>query len=574
MAAVAATASPAAAMPGFFAGRSESVPKNISSHVVIMQKDEMRTITVMVDYKGDLKPFAFVMPVPDDVVIEDVKTMKRDFVDRLDELTAPRFHEFWEMDACEPGKPQQIWEMDYRATKETDFLGMGMGEGFSSPDMPAKKTYRELQLTVEPQFKEGEHTLSLLRADAEGADILGWLKTKGYVAPPGASAAIAPYVKAGMSWVVAEVDDKRVELIGGGRAILSPVRYSTQKPVKVSSTLGLLNSGGKQELYIYVIHPDKRFEVKNYPMMFPPTNIAVDFKVKERMGEFYAGIHDLLLAKNPQAFLSEYSWAADGCGQPCANVPPIIHELLSLGGDIFERAVPDEEKNPKPPEQTEEEKKKEEADLKMIEDVKKRNDEKKRLKAEREEVARRQALLSRHKYHISRMHHRFDKTTLPRDVEVGPGPHVKGGVDLPQGPQGTLPTDVKPGGGPSMHQTRFVFFHPSIAVINCDKPVKARWGKPPRTYRGYRKIWTAQDMGTRDRKSHAPAKLVKTAIPVLGLAPVAPPAKDGGADGGKEGDEEKKGGCGCETPGRQSSSNGALALIGAALGAALLRRRR
>jgi MYXO-CTERM domain-containing protein len=82
-------------------------------------------------------------------------------------------------------------------------------------------------------------------------------------------------------------------------------------------------------------------------------------------------------------------------------------------------------------------------------------------------------------------------------------------------------------------------------------------------------------MGTRDRKSHPPAALVKSAIPVLGLTPAAPPAKDGGADGGKEGDEKgKKGGCGCETPARQSGSSGGLALIGGLLGVVLLRRRR
>jgi len=389
-------------------------------------------------------------------------------------------------------------------------------------------------------------------------------------------------VKAGMSMLVTEVETKKVELVGGDRALVSPIRYFTQKPVTIASTLGLLNNGDKQELFVYVIHPESRFEVKNYPNVFPPTNIEVDFKVKERVGEFYAALHDLLLQKQPLGFLDEFAWHTSGCGQPCPNEPLLIHELLSLGGDVFEESVPKEERNPKPPEMTDDEKK----IFKDLKDDKGHTDKKKQkeIEAMRTETARRKALLLRHKYVLSRMHHRYDKTNLPKDVEVGPAGHVRGGVDVPQGEKATLPTDVKPA-AESKFQVRFTSFHQSPAVPHCDKPERWRWGKAPRTYRGLRKIWVAQDMATKNRKSHKPADLVYTPVPELalkgqpellgGVAEVrsfAPVPSASAAPG--EGDGSAKKGCGCRLGNRdESRREGAFAAL-AALAAAIRRRRR
>lgn len=565
-------AATASAFPGFFAYKGGK-PVNRSAHVVLMKKDDTTVVTVMVDYEGDLKPFAVVMPVPDDVKAEQVRTLRRDFVDRVDQISAPRFHEFWEMDACEEGKTEQEWERDL-TVHGGGFLGMDFSGG-EGADPPKFKPSKEMSLTVDTDFKEGDERFSIVPA-SEAADIAGYLKRKGYSAPDGANAAVSNYVKAGMSMLITEVDTKKVELVGGDRAIVSPIRYFTTKPVNVPSTLGLLNLGDKQELFVYVIHPEQRFEVKNYSNAFPPTNIEVDFKVKERMGEFYAGLHDLLLKKEPLSFLSEYAWSTRGCGQPCTNEPLMIHELLTLGGDVFEESVPKEERKPKAPEMTDEEK----AKFKEIKDKKMQ----KEIEAMRTETARRKGLVARHHYVLSRMHHRYDKSTLPKDVEVGPAGHVHGGVDLPEGPKATLPTDVKPS-AESQFQVRFTSFHPSPTVPHCEKPERFRWGKAPRTYRGLRKIWTAQDMATKNRTSHKPAELVFTPVPMLALvgkpdmlggqqevksfAPV-PSASAVPADGEAAG---KKSGCGCRVP-QNSSGDGAGPFFVALLGAALSWRRR
>ncbi|MBM4363365.1 MAG: DUF2330 domain-containing protein, partial [Deltaproteobacteria bacterium] len=487
--AVALFASSAPAMPGFFAYQGEK-PVNRQTHVVLLKKGEATAVTVMADYEGDLRPFALVLPVPGDVKAADVRTLKRDFVDRVDSLGAPRFHEFWEMDPCDGDKREQEWERDL-SVQGAGFLGVAI-PGAGPGDTPTLKPPKEMSLTVEPDFKVGEQEMTVVAA-ADAGDIEGWLSKKGWKAPPGANAAVAEHVRAGMGMLVVTVDPKRVELAGSDRAIVSPVRYVTKSPAKVLSKVGLLHAEGKQELFVHVL-ADQRYDVKGYPMVYPPTNVEVDFKVKERMGEFYAAVHDRMIKKAPLGVVAEYAWSTKGCGQPCATEPLLIHELLSLGADVLEEAVPKEERFPDAPPLTEAE----EAVVKEIKDKKK----KKELEDMRKEGARRKALVARHVYVLSRLHHRYDASSLPSDLELGPAPAVRGGVDVPEGPTGVLPTDVKPAAENTL-QTRYTSFHASPAVIKCDSPQRHRWGKAPRTYRGLRKIWIAQDTGTKNRKSHA-----------------------------------------------------------------------
>lgn len=523
-----------------------------------MHRGERTVVTVMTDYDGPSQPFALVMPLPEDVSMDHVTTLKRDFVSRLDQLTAPRFHEFWEMDPCESGKTEQEWERNLTASAETAFLGGG------SPTS-GQKVAKEMTLTVEPEFKHAsEYTFKLLD-QADSAGIAGWLEKQGYKLPAGTAEAVKPYVDAKQRFLVATIDQAKVELLADGRAQLSPIRFWTEtKYSKVPSTLGLLSSGGKkQELVVIALDPDKRYEAKNYDNVFPPTNLSVDFVVKERMGEFYAGLHDLLLAKNPRGILNEYAWTTLECGQPCPNPPLYIHELLSLGADVFEAALDDEVRNPKPPERTEEEKK--------AYDALKKKDEKKASDISRAEIARRKALVARHSYVLSRLHHRYDKESLKADIEIGPGANVRGGVEVPKGPKGELPTTSKPADR-SMHQTRYVNLHPDKSVLKCDNPERWRWGKPPRTYRGLRKIWVAEDLSTRDRKEIVAAKVVNTPVPELELpGKVDEPKSDAPPASSANVEEKKESGCQFAAPTKRPSSTGVGALL---LGLGLIWARR
>lgn len=551
----------ASALPGFFAGKDGAERISRATEVVVAMKGDQTVISVMADYDGPNEPFAFVMPVPADVSLDSVKTLKRASVERISELTAPRFHEFWEMDPCEPGKPEQIWERSLVASSDTDFLGTG--------DMfkETTKAPPEMKLKVEPDLREegSEYTFSLVKRD-----VASWLGSKGYQLPSGLS--LDGY--SDMVYLVAEVNPEKVELGRRGEALLSPIRYSTKEPVEIHSTLGLVHAKGRQELIIYTMHPEKRFEVKNYKNVVPPTNLQVDFEVKERMGEYYAALHDMLLEKDPQAFLAEYAWSTEGCGQPCPNAKLALHELLTLGADVFEKELPEEELHPEPPARTEEEEKVYKAKSK---EEQKQDDE---LRAE---VARRKALIERQgKFVLSRLHHRYDKAGLPKDIELVEAAPIQGGIDVPTGPDGEVPRGSKPG-GENMLQTRFFHLHPNKAVVKCEAPERFRWGKPPRTYRGARKIWVADQLATRDRGKFKPTELTLTAVPELGIKGAAAVKAEVEAAAAAETEKAKEGDCDCAVVGRgksaafwsrfgSASSSLAWPLLG--LGLLLSRRRR
>ena len=157
------TSTSARAFPGFYAGKDGAERTSSSTQVVIMKNGGHTVVSVMPDYMGPMQPFVLVLPVPGDVQLSEVKTLKPADVERLEQLTAPRFHEFWEMDPCEPGKPEQIWERSLVARSDTDFLGGSqMLEG-------TEKVPKEMKLKVDPTFREDtEYKYQLVKSNIAG----------------------------------------------------------------------------------------------------------------------------------------------------------------------------------------------------------------------------------------------------------------------------------------------------------------------------------------------------------------------------------------------------------------------
>jgi MYXO-CTERM domain-containing protein len=554
----------AAAFPGFFASKKSEPIKNHSTQIAVMKKGADTVVSVMPDYDGPIEGFAMILLVPSDVTVDKVTTLKRDFIDRLDSLTAPRFHEYWEQDPCDAGPAEQEWERNLKVAPAAPAASAG-----AAPPKPAK----ELFLDTKAKQKEGEYKFTLLEP---GADVVRWLTSHGYQPPEGAAETLKGY--GSLRPLVAEVDAKRIELTGDNLAVLSPIRFATSEPWDtIPSKLGLLNAEKEQELLVYAIDPDSRYEAKNYKTIFPPTNIELDFSAKERMGEFYNALYDLILAKNPQSFLSEYAWPTEGCGQPCATEPMMLSELLSLGGDYFEQSVPDAERHPKPPALTKDEEKAFKESIKELKPKEKRAREE-LFKQERATVVENQGLLARHKYVVSRLHYRYDAKNLPKDPQLGKAAPAAGGTALPKGKTGEASTEVKTGDANKL-QTRYNNFHPWVPVIQCQNPERYKWGKAGRDYRGLRKTWITDDL---TRKSHTqikPAVVVKTPIPELGLGATTTAKAEGSAGTGAGGSAgapapTEKSGCGCRVVSGSTDSSSWLLGLGVAFGFAVRRRRR
>lgn len=553
----------AGAFPGFMASKGKP-PVVHSTHIVVMKKGPTTVVSVMPDYQGSLEPFVVVLAVPPDVTADHVVTLKREYVDHADMISAPRFHEFWEQDPCDQGPPEQEWQRNLKVSG-SGFLGA------PQPGFGEKKVAKELLIDTSVKVKEGEYTFTILPA---GTSPLGWLRGKGYQPPPGAEQALGAY--ASQAFIAAEVDPKRIELVGGDRAQLSPIRFFTDQPYDtLPIRLGLLNKPekDKQEYVVYTLDTEKRYEVGNYKTVSPPTNIEVTFDIKERVGEFYNSLYDQILATNPDAVLREYAWSHEGCGQPCATEPFGLSELLSLGGDVFERAVPDEEKNPKPPELTKDEKDLDKEILKEIKKPKERRERQKMMEEDRKKIAAVKALLERHKYVVARLHHRYDDKTLSRDpqLQAAPGP-LEGGIALPKGQKREANMSIAPAKENKL-QTRFNNFHDWKPVIHCPGPERWRWGKSPPDYRGLRKTWIADDLTRKSRTQMPAQKNILTSLPELKLGPGFD-VPDAGADAADGGDAAGSGkGCGCRVAGTPTGGSLGVALAGL-FGLGLLARRR
>ncbi|MEO8183458.1 MAG: DUF2330 domain-containing protein [Deltaproteobacteria bacterium] len=543
-------AAPARAFPGVFAGKGSARRISNATQVVLLQKGDRTVVSVWSDYEGPLDRFALVLPVPSDVKLSDVRTLKRDAIDHLDEITAPRFHEFWEMDPCEQGPPEQEWERDLSVKDPgINFLAGG------APDLSGgNKVPPELLLDLTPQFKDGEYVFRLF---TKLQALQSYLSSRGLALPEGSQAALAHYESQNMQMLVADVATSKVELAGARRALLSPIRFATRQPYVLPSTLGLLSAGGRQELLLYVLHPSDRFEVANYPNVYPPTNISVDASVKERLGDFYAGVHDALLVKNPKGVLVEYAWPTiKRCGEPCPNAPLKIHELLSLGADVLEADVPDAEKNPKPAELTDTEK----------EQLKEADKETRiRMEEQRKEVARRQALLARNNYVVTRLHHRYDAQGLPSDIELRAAGPLKGGVALPAGPSAEALGAVE-AAPENRLQIRYNVGYPSKKVVQCEAPQRWRWGIPPASYRGLRKTWTARDLAYKKRDRFALKDVIKSGVPLLGIAAAALPVEEAAPAAAAPKPVAKESGCSIAAPSSTAEpSYGLLTVLGLAL---------
>lgn len=541
--------SSARAFPGFYVSKAGGKRTLREGHVVIMRRNNTSVVTVMPDYDGPLDAFALVLAVPGDVTLEQVRTLKREFVDRVAQISAPRFHEWWEMDPCEPGPSEQEWERSLKADPNSAFLGGGPAPNAQS------NAPRELFVNVKSDYKQGEFTFWLVPPKRPLGEAL---RSKGYALPAGADQAAAPYAKAGMNFLVAEVDSKRIELTGSGSAQLSPIRFETNSVVETLPVrLGLLSADGMQELFVYVLDPEKRYEAKNYPNVLPPSNVQVDYVVKERMGEFYAALHDRLLKKNPEGILNEYAWHTSGCGEPCPNAPLQPSELLSLGGDVFEASLPKEVQEPVPPPLTEEEQRAQTAALESV-PPKDWAARRKQWANERRVVLRNRGILERQRYMLSRLHHRYDRSSLPNDLEITPAIPKRGGIGTPQGPKADLSLDFVEA-SESRLQMRYTFFHPWQGPQKCQSPERWRWGKAPRSYRGLRKTWIAEGLARRNRTQIKLENVIQTPLPAFGI----PGHDEASADAGSETaapDARKSGTCGCSLPGRPVRSAALLAL--------------
>jgi len=311
-----ALSSPAAhAFCGFYVSGADTSLYNDATMVVMMRSGTKTVLSMQNNYQGPPSAFAMVVPVPQVLQKENVKTLPREIFARVDALASPRLVAYWEQDPC--FRPEPVLEM--------------VADEAAMPPR-ARRNRDGLGVKIEAEFAVGEYDIVILSAsDSSGLDT--WLRQEDYNIPKGADEVLEPYVASGTKFFVAKVDPARVTF-EGDRAVLSPLRmHYDSESFSLPVRLGLLNAKGEQDLIVHVLAPGERYQVANYDNAFIPTNLRVTDAVEGNFGGFYEALFTEVA--KPRTVVTEYSWDASWC-DPCPQPALKPTELLTLGSDVIE----------------------------------------------------------------------------------------------------------------------------------------------------------------------------------------------------------------------------------------------
>ena len=357
-------------------------------------------------------PQDFAMVIPVPVVLQE---------DNVKTLSSELFSR---VDQLAAPRLVEYWEQDpcyveppYEEEPLAAVMGMPPPAPFAAEDK------KDLGVTIEAQFTVGEYEIAILSAkDSTGLDT--WLRREKYTLPAGAEPLLRPYVEEGMKFFVAKVDITKVKVDPKGKTMLSPLRfhYDTDQ-FRLPVRLGLINSKGKQDLLVHILARGKRYELANYENVTIPTNLDVAPEARDRFGELYAALFDATLARNPKAIVTEYSWQSSSC-DPCPAPALTAAEVASLGGDVIDGNLDPWASG----------------------------------------------------FVLTRLHARYDRTSLGEDLVFREAPPIVGGREF------MLGTKVEKGSRPAGNnnfQARYAIRHPWEGAIACKNPVRGRWGGPP-----------------------------------------------------------------------------------------------
>ncbi len=307
---------------GFYVARADTKLFNRSSQVVLVRDGDKTVITMANDFEGDLKEFAIVIPVPTFLQKGQIHVGDKSLVDHLDAYSSPRLVEYYDSDPC----------LRY----ETMAMPSPMASAQAVGGM-AKRRADALGVKIEAAYTVGEYDILILSAQ-QSSGLETWLKENGYRIPGGASAVLGSYIKQNMRFFVAKVNLTEQNKLG--YSYLRPIQVAYESPkFMLPIRLGMVNSNGPQELFIYALTKNGRVESTNYRTVKLPTGMDVPLFVKEEFGGFYKALFaEQVRREDMHALFTEYAWDMNWC-DPCAAEPLSPSELKALG--VFWLDAPD-----------------------------------------------------------------------------------------------------------------------------------------------------------------------------------------------------------------------------------------
>lgn len=300
---------------GFYVAKADTSLYNQASQVAIARNGNRTVMTMANDFRGDVKDFAIVVPVPVVLRPEQVNVGKPEILAHLDAFSAPRLVEYFDENPCE-SRPLFLRE-----------------SGMPAPTAARNEAYRRrgeaLGVTVEARFSVGEYDIEILSArESDGLET--WLRQNGYRIPPGASPLLQPYIRQGLKFFVAKVNLQ--EFNRSGSQFLRPLMMAYESPrFMLPIRLGMINAQAEQDLIVYLLTPRGRVELTNYRAVNIPSNAEIPVFVKNEFPDFYRSLFQTAYQReNKKVAFLEYAWDMGNC-DPCAAEPLTPEQLRQAG---------------------------------------------------------------------------------------------------------------------------------------------------------------------------------------------------------------------------------------------------
>jgi hypothetical protein len=306
----------ALAFCGFYVATADTKLYNQASQVVIARDGNRTILTMANDFKGDVKNFAIVVPVPVVLKKEQVKVGDPKVIAHLDAFSAPRLVEYFDSDPC------AVMESD-------DKLRRDAAPASQVGNVMPRKERRDLGVTIEEKFSVGEYDILILSAKDSGG-LETWLTQNGYKIPQGAKQVLRPYIRQNMKFFVAKVNLAALKKTDTQQ--LRPLLMAFDSPkFMLPIRLGMVNAIADQDLLVYILSSKGQVEVSNYRTVKVPSGNEIPVYVKGEFGSFYKSMFQTSYAKEGRnvAFL-EYAWDMGSC-DPCSAQPLSNEELKQAG---------------------------------------------------------------------------------------------------------------------------------------------------------------------------------------------------------------------------------------------------
>lgn len=314
---------PAMSFCGFYVSQQSKPIFNKTSQVLLVRDGNRTVITMSSDFKGDVKDFAMVVPVPVVLQKSDIKVVNRRMFDEFDAYSAPRLVEYYDPSPC---------YSDREEVMEKASAAMSVTKDEASFDQ--LKNNAKYKVTIEAKYTVGEYDILILSAKESGG-LKHWLTDNGYQIPEGAEEVLQPYIQSNMKFFVVKVNIE--EQKANGTEILRPLQIAFNSPkFMLPIRLGMANGKGSQDLIVYTLTKKGRVETTNYRTVKMPTDREIPEFVQQYFGKFYVDLYKKNLAKegSDNVFM-EYGWDISGQMQvkcdPCAGNPPMLNGLYEAG---------------------------------------------------------------------------------------------------------------------------------------------------------------------------------------------------------------------------------------------------